>query len=317
VYDPQANTWTELASLPEPRSNHTATLLLDGRVLIAGGGTTSAIGLPNGVTALDTASLFDPEADSYEAVEMNAKRADHRAVALIDGRVLIMGGATDMISEACTVIPNCTVGTALDSAELFDPETNTFTPTESMTSPRYSAVADRLQDGRVIIASGVDSNTSVATAEIFDPARGTFSPTADMQYDRLYAAGAVLGSGGFLIAGGKKADVSPMSHTEVYDPASDSWTKVGELAELRTGARALTLQSGKVIHLGGYNQLEQTAVADIEIYDEASASWTLIGELVKKRLSFTATLLADGRVLACGGVTFSVPVKTCEISVSE
>lgn len=318
LFDPSGETWAELPPLPEARSNHTATLLADGRVLIAGGGTTSAIGLPNGVVALDSAVLFDPATGAYQEVgPMTAKRADHRAQLLGDGRVLLVGGASDTVAEECTVIPNCTVGVALDSAEIFDPSDESFTATGSLNGARYSAVAATLDDGRVLVAGGVDSFTSVATAEIFDPAAAVFSLTAEMQYERLFAAGALLGSGKLLIAGGKKADVAPHAHTELYDAGADSWTKVAELSQARTGAQAVTLQSGRVLHIGGYNQIAQTAVTDVELFDEATNAWTLLGELTSKRSLHTATLLGDGRVLACGGFGPLGPAKTCDLSVSD
>jgi hypothetical protein len=84
-----------------------------------------------------------------------------------------------------------------------------------------------------------------------------------------------------------------------------------------TGAQAVTLQSGRVVHIGGYNQIAQTAVKDVELFDEATNAWTLLGELTSKRSLHTATLLEDGRVLACGGFGPLGPVKTCDLSVSD
>lgn len=315
IFDPSDASFTTLDPLPEPRSNHTATLLADGRVLIAGGGTSSAIGVPNGVIALDSAVVFDPADGSYtEASPMADRRADHRAFLLPDGRVLVAGGATDQVSEPCTVIPNCTVGIALASAELFDSSTMSFTPTGSMTGARYSTVAAALLDGRVLFASGVDGATSIRTAEIYDPASGEFGPAPDLAKDRLFAAGATLGSGKVVVAGGKKADVAPQASTEVYDPSTNTWNLASDLAERRTGAAAVTLQSGHVLHIGGFDQGAGTSVDKVEIFDEATGKWTEIGALEKAVSLPTATVLSDGQVLVCGGSSNVGPTKACEIS---
>jgi N-acetylneuraminic acid mutarotase len=138
-----------------------------------------------------------------------------------------------------------------------------------------------------------------------------------MKYERLFGTGALTGSGKLLVAGGKKADVAPYAHTELFNPTSNDWSTTEDLSQPRTGAEAVTLESGRVLHIAGYNQFDQTTVAVVDVFDEATGSWSEIGSLAKKRSSFSATRLGDGRVLVCGGFSTGLPLKECELSVSE
>jgi hypothetical protein len=129
------------------RINHTATLLKDGRILVAGG---RAIGL----SALDSAEVYDPKTGKFGATGlMTAPRYGHTATFLASGRVLITGGSP-----------------GLDSAELYDPKKGTFTATpRPMTTGRYGHTATLLPDGRVLIAGGTGDSGSNATAELYRP----------------------------------------------------------------------------------------------------------------------------------------------------
>jgi phage gp45-like len=135
------------------RSEHTATLLLNGQVLIAGGA--------NGVANLNYASaeLFDPSRRTFSATgSMAAPRYGHTAVLLPSGKVLVVGGATDS-------------GVVVSSAELYDPASGTFTKTDSMTVPRYGHTATLLADGKTLIAGGRDSfssTTYLRCAELYE-----------------------------------------------------------------------------------------------------------------------------------------------------
>jgi hypothetical protein len=121
-----------------PRYNHTATLLPNGKVLIAGG-------TDGGATA--SAELYDPITSTYTPTgSMIAKRYDHRATLLPNGKVLIAGGYDSTLPGGAD---------SLASAELYDPATGTFTATGSMSVERYSPTATLLPNGKVLIAGGV------------------------------------------------------------------------------------------------------------------------------------------------------------------
>jgi hypothetical protein len=161
-----------------PRSFHTATLLGNGKVLVAGSG---------------TADLYDPNTGTFSlTLSMIASRSRHTATLLLDGKVLLAGG--DL----------------LDTAELYDPNTGigTFSPTGSMMTRRGSHTATLLLDGKVLVAGGsasVTPGTGLASAELFDPSTGTFTPTGAMATARMLHTETLLQNGKVLVAGGAPA----------------------------------------------------------------------------------------------------------------
>src|SRR2546421_5632097 len=117
-----------LGAMASGRENHTATLLQDGRVLVAGG--------DNAGGWLDSAELFDPTTGTWSAAaSMATPRRFHTAAVLKDGRVLVAGGSRGP-------------GAMLASAEIYDPITNRWAPAPSMKTPRAYAAAIQLTDGR-------------------------------------------------------------------------------------------------------------------------------------------------------------------------
>jgi hypothetical protein len=134
------------------RESYTATALLDGRVLIVGG-----FDRP---TYLASAEVFDPKTGSFSPTgSMAAARMFDAATAFPDGRVLIVGGVGGGYARS----------TYLASAELYDPKTGSFSPTDSMTTARTDPTATVLSDGRVLIAGGGNGSTSLASAELYQP----------------------------------------------------------------------------------------------------------------------------------------------------
>ena len=147
--------FTSIGAMKDARVAHTATLLQDGRVLIAGGsdGTTNA---SNVTTAIASAELYDPKTGTFSATgSMLNERKNYTATLLQDGRVLVVGGETD--------------SAALATAELYDPKTGTFSATGSMALARAFHTATLLRDGRVLIAGGIDNLALVASAEVCQP----------------------------------------------------------------------------------------------------------------------------------------------------
>jgi hypothetical protein len=157
IYDPKTGTFTATGSMVQNRAWQTATLLVDGRVLIAGGTTGSG--------DLDAAEVYDPTTRTFSQTgPMVDARIYHTATLLNDGRVLLVGGGSDYTNL-----------NFLRSAELFDPATGTFGATGSMAEARTYHAATVLTDGRVLVTGGYGVQAPLASAEIYDPTSGTFT----------------------------------------------------------------------------------------------------------------------------------------------
>jgi Galactose oxidase, central domain/Kelch motif len=276
------------------RQIHTATRLVDGRVLIAGG-----YALGDGPLA--SAVLYDPGTNTFSPTgSLATARGYHTATLLSDGRVLIAGGGPAGWPGSLTGI----TGPFLASAELYDPTTGTFSPTGSMATPREVHTATLLADGRVLIAGGADFQArSVASAELYDPKTGTFSPTGSMTTARAFHTATLLADGRVLIAGGSPAAWGTTAHlasAEIYDPKAGTFTPTGPMAGGRDFNTATLLADGRVLIAGG-SGLTQEDLASAEIYDPKTGTFTATGSLTNGREYQTATLLADGRVLIAGG----------------
>jgi len=316
------------------RFAHTATLLSNHKVLVAGGMER------NGVW-LESAELFDPATGQFAAAgNMAAPRAGATATLLANGKVLVAGGATS-------------VGRSQATAELFDPVANTFSATGTMTSPRSDAVAVLLQDGRVLIAGGgaAGDNDRLATAELYDPVTGRFIPTGAMHSAPSYQVAMKLRDGKVLVAGGISRgdfpDPQVEASAEIYDPATGRFTLTGSMSVPRYKQGAALLPDGRVLVVGGQtggsygDRLASTEIFDpragrflsgpqmhvsrfklhdgvvalrdgrvlvaggadqMELYDPSSGSFLTVGGVTLDGFLFsTATLLGDGRVLLVNG----------------
>ena len=209
-----------------------------GKVLIVGG--TSVIP-PSG--ALQTAEIFDPATSTFTALpasgdtQLTVARRGAVVAPLPDGRVLIAGGT----SAGPNDIPQ------LQSAELFDPATITFTAlpasgTTQLTIPRTGAVGVALPDGKILIAGGLSGGTITRTAELFDPATTTFtalpaSGTTQLGTARQAAVAAVLGDGTVLIAGGlgPVSDTDYLRSAEIVTPAASAGITGTDLGSATVG----------------------------------------------------------------------------------
>ncbi len=330
--------FTEAGPMTIERYNHSATLLPNGDVLLAGG--TSDV-----ETA--TAEIFDHTTNTFHATgNMTEARASHTATLLPNGKVLITGGAVDegwgpisldsaelydpatgqftsagkmnarRNSHTATLLPNGKVLIAAgfwyddfaDSAELYDPETGAFTLTGSIHEPRGNHTATLLPDGKVLIAGGWtgDGNDS---CEIYDPATGSF--TVSVAYPRHYLHTATLLNGGrVLLAGGYWFDWNGRNSTyyddaQFFDPATGQLNFAGNLNEYRCRHTETKLPNGDVLLAGGWNSEDGISMttSTTEMFISSTAKFLTSATMNKARVGHTATLLPDGRILIAGGST--------------
>ncbi len=214
IYDPKKGTFSPTGSLTTARFGQPATLLADGRVLIAGSQYRVSVA---------SAELYDPKTGTFHVTGPMTTAGGVTATRLLDGRVLITGGGNG------------------SKAEVYDPTTGTFKPTGSMKTARWQQTATLLPDGRVLVAGGRDpnakeSNFTLASAELYDPMKGTFSPTGSLTTARSGPTATLLADGRVLIAGGLGDDPNTMGDTvaltsaELYDPATGTFGPTGPSA---------------------------------------------------------------------------------------
>ena len=283
-------TFVPTGSMQTARDGATATLLKNGKVLIAGG--------EDAHTALDvdffaSAELYDPTSGKFTKTgSMSAARAQAMAVLLADGRVLIAGGEGCEDGRHCTDVTNTPPGNyvPLASAEIYDPATGKFARTGSMTEPGQGRTATLLADGNALIA-GFHSN-----GDVYDPTTGVFAATSKEDGNAGGGTATLLPGGKVLVTG------ASVTEAQVFDETSRKFSTIS--IALPAGApktypdqiigSATLLPDGRVLFFeNGY----------LETYDPASGTCTYDGSVSPGGdwIAATATLLKDGKVLFLGG----------------
>jgi Bacterial Ig-like domain (group 2)/Galactose oxidase, central domain/Kelch motif len=280
-------------SLNTARAYHTATLLNNGMVLVAGG----YLG-----TALTDVELYNPATGIFAATgSLNTARYQHTATLLNNGIVLITGGQGSNSSDAGI----------LASAELYNPATGTFTTTGSLNTARVDHTATLLNNGMVLIAGGVNTNgTYVSSAELYNPSTGTFSVTSSLNEARILHTATLLNNGMVLITGGYN-NGSYLSSAELYNPSTQTFTLTGSLNIARRTHTATLLNNGMV--LIGSGQGSNGYLASAELYNPSTEIFTLTGSLNVARAYHTATLLNNGMVLITGGYNNGSYLSSAEL----
>lgn len=286
LFDPANGNWQPTGSLTNGHALHTATRLLNGKVLVAGGlGSASA-------------ELYDPALGTWTNLAyMHTARNGHSATLLPNGKVLVAGGNTE-------------IDISTPKAEVYDPATDTWSEVGLMSSPRWRHAAILLPNGKVLVAGGGERSSSnfivLATAEVYDPVTETWTNTASMSAARFEHPSTLLPNGTILISGGYD-NTNFLSSTEFYDPMPGTWTNGAALRIARDMPTETLLQSGEVLVTGGFG------ISSTELYNPTLAVWTTNGSMASPRWEHTATLLASGKVLVAGGYDGASLLASTEI----
>jgi WD40 repeat protein len=246
LYSPATGTWAATGAMNVARSGQTATLLPDSQVLVAGGGCNgSGYGCDAGSfeAALRSAELYNPATGTWTKTgSMVDGREDFTATLLKNGQVLAAGGFNNCDDDFCSDI---------NTAELFNPATGTWTQTGSMQAAREQQSATLLPNGEVLVAGGLNeggfccAQFEYSTAERYNPATGTWAPTASMAAKHAGQAATLLPNGWVLVAGGGT------SVAEIYEPGRGLWVAPGAMSTARTHQTATLLANGRVLVADG------------------------------------------------------------------
>lgn len=281
IYSPVSDAWSLGPSLTFPRGQATATKLNDGRVLVAGG-------YPNA----GASELWEPGAGSGSfraTAPLNSGHTRHGAALLAGGDVLVAGGYAGCMTSAAEVFSPATeawtgVGSMLTSradfvlvplqdgrvlaaggdndcawprktrnAEVYDPETRTWSAVAPMTVARAHYAATLLADGRVLVVGGDNDSGMTPSAELYDPVTDAWTRVADLHRARFFGIGdgAWLLADGRVLVAGSDAVGDGISTSEIFDPASGTWSAPVPLTSPRCGPAATTTLGGVPVLIGG------------------------------------------------------------------
>ncbi|WP_437668890.1 Kelch repeat-containing protein [Sorangium sp. So ce131] len=288
--------WVATGTMLTSRAEHTATLLDDGRILIAGGFLGEDVGFicdpAYSTTPLSSAEVYDPATGAFlSAAPMAAARGDHTATRLADGRVLVVGGEAEG-----------------PSAEIYDPALDAWRAASSPSVSRARHTATLLDDGRVLLAGGATGSTATASTEIYDPATDTWAPGPAMLSVRAGHQATRLLDGRVLATGGMSGPVA--GAVEIFDPVTATWSAAAPLDPIRW-LTATQLLDGRVLVTG--------LAGAAAVYDPAADAWTAApgkwGDTPETGswddwtymtglgvLGEAAARLSDGQVMISGGI---------------
>jgi len=296
IFDPSSATWRLTGNMNQPRTQHAAVALADGRVLVAGG---YDFGPP--LASTEIFSPKSPAASPPDAMSMHPgfvlPRVAHRA-RLVSARVHRAARPIGVLHRRHSGPP--------------PPSMGKWTTTASMHVGRAFQPATLLRNGKVLVEGCDALGSGGKTAELYDPAKGTWTLTGSMHVARCGHSAILLKDGRVLVAGGD-SDANVWSSMETYDPTTQRWSLAGNLNSTRSDAALALLPNGAVLAPAGYavNTIPRDSA---DLYSVASRSSTATPSLNLSRWGYSADVLQNGRVLVAGGTTQNdSTTSTCEL----
>ena len=292
LYSPATGLWTNTVSMKTARYSHTAVLLTNGLVLVAGG-------ISNSVT-LAGSELYNPAAGTWTSTgNLNTPRSSASAFLLTDGTVLVVGGQG-------------TNSTTLSSAEIYDPATGLWRYTATpMLMAQYQPICQLLPDGQVLVAGGLTNGTAVSGfSELYDPVGDSWSQTGSMNTPRASAGSVLLNNGIVLVAGGSNGN--SLTNAELYDPGTGIWTVTGAMKEGRNGAFPMVLLgNGQALATGGIPANNDLSTGTAELYTTTVPTIRILNPTRLAggvfQFSFTNTPGAGSTVVSTTNLGLSLP----------
>lgn len=244
VYDSKTQTFSSGPTLHEARSQHSATELANGDILIAGGWTadnhtTATVELLSGLSLKTLPPMLQ-------------SRSWHSAIRLRSGNVLVIGGRQ--------VERPGSENQVLNTVELYDVTKNSWREMPSMPVARLFHSATLLSDGRVMILGGEASDMPVGqsgrpgyplSASVFfwNPATEQWSSAPDMPTARELHAAILLSNGDVLVSGGLDEKYTPILDLLLWNHNTGKWTAAGHLAT-KLDYRSMELLANGDVFLG-------------------------------------------------------------------
>jgi len=347
-----SGTWSVVTSVHNPRDGHTATLLPNGNLVIAGG--------ENNNQALSSTEVYSPTTGSWTVSwNLNVARSNAGAMLLPSGLVLVAGGCVSNCLGATTnsaelyssaggtwaktgamatartyfgmvMLPNgqvlvaggCTGLNAngcsgvTNKTEIYNPSTGKWTATGAMIAARGSYTLTRLANGQVLAAGGINAaGNPLGTAELYNPTTGKWTATGKMITARDEHTATLLATGNVIVAGGENISSVTTSKTELYNPTTGKWTASGNLNTSRLEHAATLLANGNLLISGGNNvtSTTTTVLSSAELYNPSTGKWTSTGSLTDARVGHTTTLTVSGGVMAVSGSDANNDLTSCEM----
>lgn len=261
IYDPTTDTFTTVATMNSARTGHSATLLANGKVLVAGG----IQAMPVTPTQLqpireivNTTELYDPVADTWtNGPLLSTPRAGHVAIVRPDGKVLLAGGISWDTNIVFSWLP-----AVRRSCDLYNPVTNTIGSAPQMAVARSLIDPIDLGNDKWLVAGGINGITIIPfnpgnptnTAEVYDAVANTWTTVGALATARGNHKGWALGNGQFLLSGGANGSIlspTPLSSTEIFSTATNTFSAGPAMTSARAGAAAYATPQGQIMLFGG------------------------------------------------------------------